>query len=242
MTDPGMPGGVGLPESHRNDAQTDPSEAGQREAAPDVISAQPPPDAMSPPAPSPSEGGTGFAMPAAPGFGGPSLSEGTSGSTIRVARGPRFGRGRLVILVVMLGFLAVAIVAVKDNTAPNDLQVGDCFDVPGIAGSVETVVHHPCTVAHTGEVIDIATYGGSGTSYPSAAEFDAFVTQTCNPVFQTYVGGAGNADLSMGYIYPLENGWSNGDRIVTCYAARIDGAQMTQSVKGSGTPSGSASP
>jgi hypothetical protein len=139
--------------------------------------------------------------------------------------------------------LAIILFAVRNNVAAGDLKVGDCFDVPTLGSSVtvKTVEHHGCTEAHTAEVFAVADYSGSGSTYPGPAAFDTFVTATCNPAFQNYVGIDVNAhpDLTIGYFYPLAEGWSKGDRGVTCYAERVDSAPMTKSVKGSATPSAS---
>ena len=35
----------------------------------------------------------------------------------------------------------------------------------------------------------------------------------------------------MGWFYPTTEGWNDGDREITCYAIRIDGATTTQSIK-----------
>jgi hypothetical protein len=53
-----------------------------------------------------------------------------------------------------------------------------------------------------------------------------------------YAGREINADpdLSIGYFYPSRDGWSSGDRTITCYVARSDEGPMTQSVKGSASP------
>ena len=88
--------------------------------------------------------------------------------------------------------------------APSDLKVGDCFDVPtlGSTVTVKTVQHHPCTEAHTAEVIDVVDYSGNGTTYPDSTAFDVFVVATCNPAFQAYVGIGVNADRSVDRLLP----------------------------------------
>jgi hypothetical protein len=86
--------------------------------------------------------------------------------------------------------------------------------------------------------------GSTRAEDPAVSDFDTFVGATCKPAFQAYVGTDldCDADLSVGYFYPLSDGWSNGDRGVTCYATRAHGGPMTTSVKGSGTSSGSTAP
>lgn len=212
MTDPGVPGGAGQP------AEAD--------------------------------GGVGFA--AIPGAGAgkgasPAGAPPTGGPSAPPAPAPLVRRGggrrRLIIVGVLVAFLVVVGFAVKNNVAPNDLNVGDCFDVPSQVDSISTVAHHACTDAHTAEVIVVASYPDAAT-YPAIADFEPFAETTCNPAFAAYVGIDVDSapDLSIGYFYPLTDGWSSGDRIVTCYVARTDDGQMTQSVKGSGGGSASQAP
>jgi hypothetical protein len=63
------------------------------------------------------------------------------------------------------------------------------------------------------------------------------VNENCAPAFETYVGTSidSNPDLAVGYFYPDSDGWSSGDRTITCYITRTDEGPMTQSLKASGT-------
>jgi Septum formation len=174
----------------------------------------------------------------------------TPGTPLQPAsRPPASSRVRSIIIVVVI--LAVVIGAVAINMFAGkpvgDLQVGDCFDVPTLASesdTVENVQHHPCNQSHTGEVIFVGAYTGGTNTYPAVSDFDTFVGNTCEPVFQAYVGAdlSARPDLSIGYFYPLSDGWSSGDRSVTCYATRTDNGPLTASVKGSEAPGASASP
>jgi flagellar basal body-associated protein FliL len=171
----------------------------------------------------------------------------TPGTPLQPAK--RSGKSRVVPIVVSIVILAIVVGAVIVNAlgpkAVGDLKVGDCFDVPTLASeddTVDSVQHHPCTESHTGEVIFVGDYTGATDTYPAVSDFDTFVGNTCKPVFQAYVGTDldSSPDLSIGYFYPLEDGWSNGDRSVTCYAVRDDNGPMTTSVKNS--ESGGSSP
>jgi hypothetical protein len=115
-----------------------------------------------------------------------------------------------------------------------DLEVGDCFDAPTtISDTVDEVAHHPCTDAHTAEVIFVADYAPSGGAYPGEDAFDAFTEANCPASFQAYVGRDFYTDTEydIGVFYPIEEGWSQGDYEITCYLVRIDGGQMSQSVR-----------
>jgi|GEM_PF-1672940 len=205
----------------------------------------------SPPPPSDAWGAPSAAAPGAAPAGW------TPGAPLQPAKRPGGGRLRPIIISVVI--LAIVVVAVVVNAlgpkAVGDLKVGDCFDVPTLASeddTVDTVQHHPCTESHTGEVIFVGDYAPATDVYPEVSDFDTFVGNACKPAFQQYVGTDldSSPDLSIGYFYPLSDGWSNGDRSVTCYAVRDDNGPMTTSVKGteSGTapsseaPSGSATP
>ena len=133
-------------------------------------------------------------------------------------------------------FLAVVLFAVRNNVKADDLKVGDCFNIP-TGASIQTVEHHACTESHTAEVFHVAEYTGDGTSYPISLTLNRFVDTACAPVFETYVGGTidSTPDLSIGYFYPSRDGWSGGDRTITCYVARTDEGPTTESAKGAAT-------
>jgi hypothetical protein len=208
MTDPFVPGGAGQP-----DAQLNSADAGQ-----------PGPRA---------EGGSAGSAAAS----GATPDPGTIPNGGQPARRPAGRKGALIAIGILVVPLAVILYAVKDNAAADDLKVGDCFDVP-TATTVQTVQHHPCTEAHGAEVIGVAEYTEGGTTYPISFVLEPFVTATCVPAFQAYVGADVDAvpDLSIGYFYPSRDSWSSGDRTITCYVARTDDGQMTESVKGSAAP------
>jgi len=120
-----------------------------------------------------------------------------------------------------------------------DLRVADCFDEPesfaaGTTDTVEDVQHRPCTDAHDAEVFAVLTHStGSTVAYPSEDAFDRFVGDNCVPAFENYTGRLYSAatDFDIGWFYPSEEGWQDGDRVVTCYVYRVDGLQLKGSVK-----------
>jgi hypothetical protein len=139
----------------------------------------------------------------------------------------------LVPLIVIAGFLGAVLWFTKDNQSADDLAIGTCFDVP-TETSVSTVTKHACTEAHDAEVFHNVEYPNQD-SYPISFNFSNFASDTCAPVFGTYVGQAyeENEDLDVGFFYPTSDSWGDGDRTVTCYAFRVDRAKLSQSVKGS---------
>ena len=170
--------------------------------------------------------------PVQPAGGGPPSGEPPSPAV--TAKQP--GRWRPVVIIgVIVAFLAIVLFAVRNNVEAADLKVGDCFDIP-TGATVKTVEHHPCNESHSAEVILVSEY--TGTTYPISLSLDSFVETTCVPAFTTYVGKEidSDADHSIGYFYPTRDGWSSGDRTITCYVARTDEGKMTESVKGSAAP------
>lgn len=143
-------------------------------------------------------------------------------------------------LFLIIGALAVFLVFVlyetRNNQSANDLVVGSCFDEPTQSTDISTVTRHECTEPHDAEVIAVAE--DSATSYPTTSDIEAFVDSTCVPVFQSYVGedDQSNLDLTISYFYPNSDGWDSGDRTVTCYVTRDDATKLTQSIKGSASP------
>jgi len=187
-----------------------------------------------------------WGTPSAPAPGGAPVGW-TPGTPLQPAK--RAGRGRIVPIIASIVIIVVVVAAVAINAlgpkAVGDLKVGDCFDVPTLASeddTVDTVQHHPCTESHTGEVIFVGDYSPATDVYPAVSDFDTFVGTACKPAFQAYIGTDldSSPDLSIGYFYPLSDGWTNGDRSVTCYAVRDDNGPMTTSVKNS--ESGASSP
>ncbi len=138
-----------------------------------------------------------------------------------------------LILGGIVAFLAVVLFLVRNNQSADDLAVGTCFDLPTRSTDISTVTRHDCTDAHDAEVIHVAEFTEAQT-YPISLTLDGFIEDQCVPVFATYTGQdyATNTEFSIGYFYPSRDGWENGDRTVTCYVAREDGAKLTQSIKG----------
>lgn len=144
------------------------------------------------------------------------------------------GKWRVAIpLLIIVGFLGVVLYMTRDNQSADDLAAGTCFDIP-TTSSVSTVTKHACTEAHDAEVFHNAEYPENG-NYPITLSFSSFASDTCTPVFATYVGEAfeDNEDLEIGFFYPTSDSWADNDRTVTCYAYRIDETKLTQSVQAS---------
>ena len=137
------------------------------------------------------------------------------------------------IVLILVGAGVVGFVFRDKLTGSvESLQVGDCFEVPA-GETIEEVQHRPCTEPHDGEVIVVRDYTGADT-YPTIAEFDAWVEQQCAGAdFIAYTGDVYDArqDVGVGYLYPLEDGWGGGDREMTCYLSPTDGGKVSASYR-----------
>jgi hypothetical protein len=139
------------------------------------------------------------------------------------------------VRILIIAIIAVGALVLRERLtgSAGDLKVGDCFDEPTATTEVKDVQHHPCTEAHTGEVVFVGDVPGDSKTYPTLSAFDDFGVANCGPAFNAYTGRdiANETELTMGYFYPLAEGWAKGDREMTCYAIRKDGKTVTASVK-----------
>ena len=137
----------------------------------------------------------------------------------------RFG---VIAIILVGGFLF------RDRLggSPAELQVGDCFDVPTTAGqSVNDVQHHPCTEAHTAEVILLAAHpAAKGAVEPTDDELTSYLFSTCGVALTSYVG-TDTAKFDLGAFYPTSEDWKNGERGITCYLTMLDESAMLASYK-----------
>jgi hypothetical protein len=140
-----------------------------------------------------------------------------------------------VFRIGIIAVIALGAFIFRDRLSSNagDLKLGECFDEPAAEQEIKEVQHHPCTEAHTAEVIFLGSMSGEKDAYPTTATFGSFIESSCLPAWEAYTGKtyATEPVLSLGYLVPTQKGWTSGDRGVTCYASRDDGAVMTVSVK-----------
>lgn len=137
---------------------------------------------------------------------------------------------------IRLGIVSlITLSAIACGTNAQDLSVGDCFDAPdAVDTEITDVVTQPCTEPHTGEVVAVFEVPGDGdAAYPTDAAWLESVRGTCVPAFNTYTGRDFDTDpeWDIGYLVPTAEGWGDGDREMSCYATRVDGAATSESVK-----------
>lgn len=143
--------------------------------------------------------------------------------------------GSLGIRIAVVGLFVVGGFFFRDRLSsnPDQMRVGDCFEEPAQLDSIAKLQHQPCGEAHDLEVIFAGDHpAGKGASVPSDDEFESFAITKCLPAFTAYAGldVMSQEVLLVDYYVPTDASWRAGDRQVICYAGRVDGATMTQSV------------
>ena len=117
------------------------------------------------------------------------------------------------------------------NLAIEDVRVGDCFNSDE-EEEISSVDARPCDQPHEYEMFHVATWTGSD-AYPTEDAMFGFVIQECVPAFETYVGRSFEASrLDFVHVFPIEEGWNDGDRVFQC--AMFDPAvpELTESLRG----------
>jgi hypothetical protein len=141
---------------------------------------------------------------------------------------------KFVLRIAIVAVFIVGGLIFRDRltSSPTELQMGDCFDLPTKAGeTVKDVQHHPCTEAHTAEVILLAKHpAAKGAKEPSESKLTSYLVDTCGAALTRYVKGDTD-DLDYGMFYPTSEDWKDGDRGVTCYVTMLDASPMTASLK-----------
>lgn len=105
-----------------------------------------------------------------------------------------------------------------------DEQFSWCKQQPPDSRDTFTVV--PCSEPHNYEQLASYSAGSNDTQYPGDEALGALAEELC-PVLSSQATGKRSDDLpdgiGLGWTYPLEYEWSNGDRAVRCFAVTEDG-------------------
>jgi hypothetical protein len=131
----------------------------------------------------------------------------------------------LVFAVVLFGCVG--------GTAPEQLAVGDCFDLPSSTDRIGDVSRRPCDGPHRGEVFHLFEAAPESGTYPTDPEWELIVYPVCDPVFETYTGTpvAERLDIEYRYLVPTTDRWGNGDRRVTCFVSSPEGTPLDRSFR-----------
>lgn len=144
----------------------------------------------------------------------------------------------LFVPVFAAVFIAPAVVAVATsgdevNRSVHDLSVGDCFNEPDPAATVEQVPTISCTQPHAYEVYATRSLEVFGQDYPGSAILEQAVNQQCSDAFTAFVGlPYQESSLELVTFSPTEQGWADGDRDVWCAVADPAGP-VTGTLQGS---------
>ncbi len=143
----------------------------------------------------------------------------------------------ILLRVGVIGAIIIGALVLRPFLSGNagNLQVGDCFDEPaGVEETIDDVQHRPCTDPHGAEVVFVGNYTPDSDTYPSNEQFRTFFEGSCTAAFNSYTGLDFITDTTydMSAYTPTIEGWNDDDdRKVICYAIRLDGAQMSASIK-----------
>jgi len=146
------------------------------------------------------------------------------------------GRGLAVAGLALSGFwvvvLVAAIVAANVGKATRSattgvithrghmnafsLRVGDCFDNPTGAHTVNTVTAIPCDQPHNAQIYAKFKLAGSDLSYPGAAVVAQRARSGCNARIGSVDKAITTGAMTMRILLPEETSWTAGHRTVSC--------------------------
>ena len=140
----------------------------------------------------------------------------------------------LAVRILIIAVIVIGGIIFRDRLSGNatDLRAGDCFDTK-TAAEIKDVQHHPCTEAHTAEVVLVTNHPAvKGAPYPTDSEVDTWAENTCVPAILGYVSATADlSSLNYGIFYPKSSDWDDGERQMICYLMRLDLAPMTNSLR-----------
>jgi len=161
---------------------------------------------------------------------------------------------RLLLIAASLGGLSLSACSGSEASADrNDdgtivsdgtvgafsLHVGDCYNDDqslGADAEVSSVGAVPCDAPHDNEIFALVTAGPVTGPYPGDDAIYDDNVGACETAFARYVGiDYADSFLGMGpLLVPSPQTWATGDREIVCGLFNIDGAKLTESVKGAG--------
>lgn len=135
--------------------------------------------------------------------------------------------------------------ATDDNTTRDDtgavveagglgafvMQIGDCVQLPD-AQEIQSVEAVPCGQAHDAQVY--AEFLLSGDDWPGEESIEMQSAQGCYERWPAAVSADYDNDPAHDFTFfsPLADGWSNGDREVTCMVVNTDASPISGSLLG----------
>lgn len=145
------------------------------------------------------------------------------------ARQPRawWKSWRVIIAAVVGIFLIIGFIASRGKTDAEDLDVGDCFELPGLA-DIRDVKDQPCDGPHETEVL-AKVEAPADAPFPSAIALPGstpgVVEQACIDRVAALDINLDNVpeDAELGFFYPGRESWDDGDRRLICYVTSVTG-------------------
>lgn len=149
-----------------------------------------------------------------------------------------FAAGRWIVGGILL-FLFLGQCA-GSGTTLDDLDIGDCFENPGVGDEVSEVDTVDCGELHDFELYARVTLGTSDDDlFPGSERLFAELEGECVALFPSYVG---HDYLTSVYDFvaftPVESGWRDGDRTGMCALYEFDGAFNVIETSGTARNSG----
>jgi hypothetical protein len=96
------------------------------------------------------------------------------------------------------------------------LQVGDCFDNPAGAQSVNDVTAIPCNQPHNAQIFAKFKLTGSDFSYPGSTKVTKLASNGCNARIGSVDKSMTTSAMSIRLLFPEEGAWITGQRTVSC--------------------------
>lgn len=120
-------------------------------------------------------------------------------------------------MLVVLGLVAAAIIfavaQTSGTTSAQDIEAGKCYEEP--SGEFTRLRQQDCAGVHDLEIIRIVTMPPG--PFPSEAEFEDRVVESCSAEFDTVNWEALPLDADGGWFEPNRAGWEIGDHDLACY-------------------------
>ena len=146
----------------------------------------------------------------------------------------------VVGLLVGGAFIAAGLSGAFDEegaTDLDDLAVGDCVAIDGVdEEAIRSIPTIDCAELHEGEVFAIGQLNADrDRDYPGDdAVSDEAVERCAGDLFTDYVGVAyADSEYDVFYIYPRRAQWNKTRGAYICIVYSLDGATLTDSVRGS---------
>jgi len=142
---------------------------------------------------------------------------------------------RWILTALITSVIGIVILAACEGNVFS-LKVGDCYNGPHLDTMEITEVRDvelvSCEEPHESEVYAIFELPDSGWKNEDYVSGQADIG--CEARFEAFVGiGFAFSTLYYDFIFPLEESWRDGDRLVQCSVVEENYAKVTGSLKGS---------